>query len=87
VVGGESGPGARPFNVQWARDVIAQCKAALVPCFVKQLGRFPYDVNGNPNPERYEYNASNYLRLNDHKGGDMAEWLEDLRVREYPQIG
>jgi len=38
VVGGESGPGARPFYIQWARDVIAQCKAASVPCFMKQLG-------------------------------------------------
>ena len=36
VVGGESGPKARPFNVQWARDIIAQCQAAGVPVFVKQ---------------------------------------------------
>lgn len=38
IVGGESGPGARPFNIQWARDVIAQCKAAGVAVFVKQMG-------------------------------------------------
>lgn len=36
VVGGESGPGARPFDIQWARDIIAQCQAAGVPVFVKQ---------------------------------------------------
>lgn len=41
VVGGESGPGARPFDIQWARDIIAQCKAAGVPVFVKQLGSDP----------------------------------------------
>lgn len=38
VVGGESGPGARPFDVQWARSTVRQCKDAGVPVFVKQLG-------------------------------------------------
>lgn len=39
IVGGESGPGARPFDLEWARSVVAQCKAAGVPAFVKQMGR------------------------------------------------
>lgn len=38
IVGGESGPGARPFDIGWARDTVAQCKAAGVACFVKQGG-------------------------------------------------
>lgn len=41
IVGGESGPGARPCNVDWIRDIVRQCKAANVPCFVKQLGSRP----------------------------------------------
>jgi protein gp37 len=41
VVGGESGPGARPFDLAWARSAIAQCRSASVPCFVKQLGAQP----------------------------------------------
>jgi hypothetical protein len=41
VVGGESGPGARPFNIEWARSIIAQCKTAGVSCFLKQLGAVP----------------------------------------------
>lgn len=45
IVGGESGPKARPFDVQWARDTIAQCRAAGVPCFVKQLGANIRDRN------------------------------------------
>jgi protein gp37 len=40
IVGGESGPGARPCNVEWVRSIVEQCKAAGVPCFVKQLGAF-----------------------------------------------
>ena len=38
IVGGESGPGARLMDLAWARDIIAQCGAAGVPVFVKQLG-------------------------------------------------
>lgn len=45
VVGGESGPRARPFNIEWARSTVRQCKAAGVPVFVKQLGRFVIDRN------------------------------------------
>ncbi len=41
VVGGESGPGARPFDLAWARQTITQGRAAGVPVFVKQLGAWP----------------------------------------------
>lgn len=43
IVGGESGHGARPCNVDWIRDLVKQCKGAGVPCFVKQLGSQPFD--------------------------------------------
>ena len=45
VVGGESGPGARPFNIEFARDVIEQCKAAGPRVFVKQLGAYVISRN------------------------------------------
>lgn len=38
IVGGESGPGARPMDLAWARSIVAQCREAEVPVFVKQLG-------------------------------------------------
>jgi len=38
IVGGESGPGARALNVSWVRSLVAQCRAAGVAVFVKQLG-------------------------------------------------
>ncbi len=41
IVGGESGPGARPCDVAWIRSIVEQCKAAGVACFVKQLGSRP----------------------------------------------
>lgn len=44
VIGGESGPGARPFDLRWARDTIAQCKDAGVKVFMKQLGSNPLGI-------------------------------------------
>ena len=38
VVGGESGPGARPMDAEWVRDVRAQCRGAKVAFFFKQWG-------------------------------------------------
>jgi len=36
IVGGESGPGYRPMDLDWARSIRDQCKAAGVPFFMKQ---------------------------------------------------
>ena len=38
IVGGESGPGARPMDPAWAREIRAQCQDADVPFFFKQWG-------------------------------------------------
>jgi len=40
IVGGESGPGARPMNADWVRAIRDQCRAARVPFFFKQWGGF-----------------------------------------------
>jgi protein gp37 len=78
VVGGESGPGARPFDVEWARSAIRQGREAGVPAFVKQLGANRYD-NGKP------FRSWGAMKLRDRKGGEPEEWPEDLRVREWPE--
>ena len=52
IIGGESGPKARPFDLAWARSIRDQCKAAGVPFFMKQdagpkpgmRGRIPDDL-------------------------------------------
>jgi protein gp37 len=38
IAGGESGPGARPMNIEWAREVRDQCAAKGVSFFFKQWG-------------------------------------------------
>lgn len=44
IVGGESGPGARPMHPDWARSLREQCQAAGTPFLFKQWGEWaPYD--------------------------------------------
>jgi protein gp37 len=40
IVGGESGPGARPMHPDWVRSIRDQCVAAVVPFFFKQFGEW-----------------------------------------------
>lgn len=75
IVGGESGPGARPMHLGWARGLVDQCRQAAIAPFVKQLGARP--VYGVPPREEHRVRVTG-------KGGDPAEWPEDLRVREIP---
>ena len=85
VVGGESGPGARPFDLAWARSTVEQCREAGVACFVKQLGARPLEYvppSGAPDDD----GDMRPLALLDRKGGDPAEWPADLRVREMPEV-
>jgi protein gp37 len=41
IIGCESGPGARPFDLEWCRDIIDRARAAGTAVFVKQLPRDP----------------------------------------------
>lgn len=46
IVGGESGPGARPMKREWVLSIHRQCKAAEVPFFFKQWGGVRKDLTG-----------------------------------------
>lgn len=72
IIGGESGPGARPFYVEWARHMMNQCRPNGVVVFVKQMGS---------NPRRDPVFP---MVLKHRKGEDWGEWPEELRVREWP---
>ena len=102
IVGGESGPGARPCALEWIESVVAQCREAGVPVFVKQLGSFvvsedrtaPDDVMAmfkSWQPEHADRAPSGEswawrAGLRDRKGGDPSEWPDSLRVREFPKV-
>jgi protein gp37 len=46
IVGGESGPGARPIKIEWIRSILGQCRRANVPFFFKQWGGVRKDLSG-----------------------------------------
>lgn len=48
IVGGESGPSARPMNPDWVRSLRDQCEAAGVPVFIKQMGSVWAQDHGGP---------------------------------------
>jgi protein gp37 len=99
IVGGESGPRARHCDVSWIRSIVEQCKRSGVPCFTKQLGSnvrwngiqggygagpsnlWPHHAKLSDPHEGVGYR----VQLRDRKGGDMQEWPDDLRVREFPK--
>jgi len=53
IVGGESGPGARPMHPDWARSVRDQCQAAGVAFFFKQWGEWSPFTNYVASPESF----------------------------------
>ena len=70
IVGGESGTQARNMDPYWAVDILAQCRQAGIPFFMKQMGS----------------QWAKGERLKDSKGGDINDFPPSLRVREYPQL-
>lgn len=80
IVGGESGPKARDFDIGWCRSIVAQCKAAGVACFVKQMGDKPCWSDDDEDSEPPHWGRLDY----GSKGKDIDRWPADLRVREVP---
>lgn len=80
IIGGESGPKARPFGIKWARELVKQCRDNELPAFVKQLGANPSWV--------METIPTSLIPAKElvggRKGSDMKLWPEELRVREWP---
>ena len=92
IVGGESGSKARPCALEWIEDLIAQCRAADVATFVKQLGTFVVSEERaveDPEEQRELGLSSKWAwraGLKDSAGGDPAEWPDELNVREFPKV-
>lgn len=76
IAGGESGPGARPAQVEWFRNLRRQCESSNTPFFMKQMGAvWARDCS---------YASRSVAAWGDPKGHDMQYWPNDLRVREFP---
>lgn len=84
IVGGETGPGARPVHPDWVRSIRDQCQAAGIPCFFKQWGEWrlvnfngsgSYIIENGPNDyyllDAYEWtNLKKYDERKSYLAGD-----------------
>jgi protein gp37 len=85
VVGGESGPGARPMHPDWVRSIRDQCQAADVAFFFKQWGAWqPWkDITGSIcGKETVEVSGTRMVRVGKKAAGAM---LDGREWREYPR--
>jgi len=74
IVGGESGNENgqykyRPCKLEWIEKIVNQCVQTNTPVFVKQLGT----------------HLAKEMNLKDRHGGDIEEFPEYLRIREFPR--
>lgn len=77
IIGGESGPGARPLQIDWVEDLLVNAAESATAPFVKQLGSVwarDHYVGGR-----------SVAAHGDTKGGKPEHWPANLRVREYPE--
>lgn len=73
ILGGESGPGARPMHPDWPRKVRDQCEAARVPFFFKQWGEW------GPSPAkpiRGKYTGGGIFLRPDGVWGCQGDWWD-----------
>ena len=84
ILGGESGPGARPMAADWAREVRDQCMAQKVPLFFKQWGI----ASNNPLFDQAPKGVTGARWVAQHdpngKGGSL---LDGREWKEYPRFG
>ena len=75
IVGGESGPKARPMHPQWARDIRDQCAAAGVPFLFKQWGEWL--------PGENETHAPTGRKVAHHQDGRWGATETNVNARNY----
>lgn len=91
IVGGESGPHARPMHPQWARSLRDQCQAAGVAFHFKQWGEYLSALDAallglldgrQYQPHRWSDETTSF-RVGKHKSGRL---LDGREWNEFPSI-
>lgn len=82
IVGGESGPGARPMHPDWARSLRDQCADAGVPFFFKQWGEWaPHPKDELLTIKQY-YRSVRYIDVDTgQRKSDPTRWTTDATMR------
>lgn len=81
VVGGESGPNARPCAIEWIGDIVKECKSTKTPVFVKQMGAYIVST------EEMDDEGKEFIwrgTSDDMKGSVFHDFPKELQIRQYP---
>lgn len=83
VAGAETGPKRRPCKIEWIRSIRDQCQAAGVPLWIKGIsGAICEQKCGYGIYSDHCWNC----KLKNKVSHDMAEWPEELRIRQRPEM-
>lgn len=76
ILGGETGPGARPMHLDWARSVRDQCDAAGVPFFFKSWGEYLPTEQAEGYPACHLDKVVTSQLAGDGRAGDVGHWIK-----------
>ena len=76
IAGGESGPGARPVDVEWLREIRDRCQAGRVAFFFKQWGGRSPKSGGNQLDDRQWQEYPDHPRQSRDEGRAGRSWPE-----------
>ena len=79
IWGGESGPGARTANPQWARDITSECVDGNVAVFGKQWGIY------QSNPLLRKHSLADVMRMDPPSNGKGGALLDGMLWRQFPR--
>lgn len=82
IVGGESGPNARPMDPTWARDIIRDCYDAGVNPFLKQWGQY----SNNPLVSELGKTIAEAREIDPLSNGKGGALLGGRLIREWPDV-
>jgi protein gp37 len=80
IVGGESGPGARPMHPDWARSLRDQCQAAGVAFFFKQWGQWLHESQDRQG--EWDWSDAEDRRLLHYWNDDPEMVTASIRLRK-----
>ncbi len=77
IVGGESGPGARPMHPDWVRNIRAECKLARTPLFFKQWGEYASVSEVEGSGKHYQFpDGSTVRKVGKKLAGRLLDGVE-----------
>lgn len=86
IVGGETGPGARPMHPEWVRSLRDQCVNARVPFFFKQWGEwttvYPQQLSMANRYMKYKHDTTFY-QVGKNEAGRL---LDGQEWNQYPEV-